>query len=413
MSGRTLRSACVAATASLALLAATPLPLAAADPNKTARSPVPADPAAEPATGAQAAPADSSVTELLGELKTRYRQAEEAAEAFNAAETELRARQEEEERLSTDLVTARNALSAGRDTAGRLARAQYQGGTSAFSPYVRFLLTGDLQRAGEERQMMRREASRRAAALARLTAAEKRADHLATEARKALDTRQQLTEERQRRRDEAQARLRRVEELLASLTADQLARLATREEADADQAQRALLDSGRLGAPGAAATRTPSAAGGEAVDYAVEQLGKPYVWGAEGPGSFDCSGLTSQAWAHAGRAIPRTSQEQWARLERVPLEELRPGDLVLYFPEATHVALYLGGGMVVHAPRPGARVKVSPIAANPLLGAVRPDPTGAPLTRYAPPSLTEAATAGSDSGYASASAPSEAVTSAR
>lgn len=107
--------------------------------------------------------------------------------------------------------------------------------------------------------------------------------------------------------------------------------------------------------------------------YGLAQVGKPYLWGAEGPRSFDCSGLTWRAWAHAGRTIPRTSQQQWRWLPRVSLRSLRPGDLIVYFPGATHVALYIGGGKVVQAPRPGADVKVSPIASNPILGAVRPD----------------------------------------
>ncbi|WP_338103837.1 C40 family peptidase, partial [Streptomyces rhizosphaericus] len=68
-----------------------------------------------------------------------------------------------------------------------------------------------------------------------------------------------------------------------------------------------------------------------ALAYALNQIGKPYVWGAEGPNSFDCSGLTSSAWAYAGRTIPRTSQEQWRQLPRVPLNQLRPGDLVIYY----------------------------------------------------------------------------------
>jgi len=105
------------------------------------------------------------------------------------------------------------------------------------------------------------------------------------------------------------------------------------------------------------------------------------------------------AWERAGTPIPRTSQEQWARLDHVPLDELRPGDLVVYFPEATHVAMYLGDGMVIQAPRPGARVKVSPIASNPLLGAVRPDPAGPALPSYTPPELPDDATAGPDEGY--------------
>ena len=103
-----------------------------------------------------------------------------------------------------------------------------------------------------------------------------------------------------------------------------------------------------------------------------------------------------------GRAIPRTSQEQWAELPHIALTSLRPGDLVVYFPKATHVAMYLGDGLVVQAPRPGARVKVSPIAANPLLGAVRPDPTATRWPGYHPPKLPEGAGQGADTGYSSA-----------
>ncbi|MGW7193212.1 C40 family peptidase, partial [Streptomyces sp. NPDC054838] len=155
--------------------------------------------------------------------------------------------------------------------------------------------------------------------------------------------------------------------------------------------------------------------GGAALAYAAAQIGKPYVWGAEGPASFDCSGLTSRAWEHAGRSIPRTSQEQWAQLPKVPLDRLRPGDLVVYFPTATHVALYIGDGKVIQAPRPGTTVKVSPIAANPVLGAVRPDPAGTPLASFTLPPLPESATAGDDTGYSGAGpdADTEAETSAR
>ena len=114
-------------------------------------------------------------------------------------------------------------------------------------------------------------------------------------------------------------------------------------------------------------------AGERAVRWAMDQIGKPYAWGAAGPDAYDCSGLTTQAWSRAGTPIPRTSQEQWQRLKRIPLSELRPGDLVVYFPDATHVAMYVGDGKVVQAPRPGAAVQVSPLASYPVLGAVRPD----------------------------------------
>lgn len=92
----------------------------------------------------------------------------------------------------------------------------------------------------------------------------------------------------------------------------------------------------------------------------------------------------------------------------MPLKTLRPGDLVIYFPKATHVAMYIGNGLVVQAPRPGTRVKVSPVASNPLLGAVRPDPENASLRTYERPELPRDASDGSDTGYSSSSAPTDA-----
>lgn len=351
--------------------------------------------------GPGTARADEPVGVLLTRLQGLYQQAEQAAEAYNAAEAALTTRQGEEQRLSADLGKARTELGDARATAGRLAREQYKGGRG-FSPYARMLFAGDPRGALDQRRLAVREGNRRAAALERLARGEQKADALAAAARKALDSEQKLAADTKKRKDEAASELKKVERMLASLTPAQLTELGTREAQNTATAQRALVESGKLGTRRA----NPTAAGGTALTYATAQIGKPYVWGAEGPASFDCSGLTSQAWAHAGRAIPRTSQDQWAQLPKVPLDQLRPGDLVLYFPTATHVALYIGDGKVIQAPRPGATVKVSPIAANPLLGAVRPDPDGSPLAAYTPPELPEAATAGDDTGYSEAEAPS-------
>ncbi|MCX5145419.1 NlpC/P60 family protein [Streptomyces sp. NBC_00320] len=363
----------------------------------------PASPRAAGAAGSAAGLGAAGVGGLLAQLRGLYRQAEEAAEAYNATEVALKAAQDEELRLSAALGKARTALGAEKAAAGRMAREQYQG-ARGFSPYARMLLTGDPQAAQDQRRLTAREGARRAGVLARLTRGEHRADVLATAARKSLDARQSLTAQRKQHKQQVDLKLKQVERMLASLSPEQLTRLGTREAADTATAQRNLLDSGRL----ATTPRTPTAAGGAALTYATEQIGKPYVWGAEGPGSFDCSGLTSQAWAHAGRSIPRTSQEQWAQLPKVPLDELRPGDLVVYFPTATHVALYVGDGKVIQAPRPGAKVKVSPIAANPLLGAVRPDPDGAPLAEFTAPPVPEAS-GGDDSGYSADAAPADAT----
>ncbi|MEV1023551.1 NlpC/P60 family protein [Streptomyces sp. NPDC050264] len=379
MSGRLVRWVCTAAVAGVLL------------------APGPAGAVPEPGPGGE-----KSVAELLTDLQTLYQEAEEATETYNATEEQLRKRRAEAESLAEKLAVARGSLHGSRLAAGRLAREQYQG-RSEIGPYVRLLLARDPQHALDQGRVLQRAAKEQKATVDRLVGDEKKADGLATTARAALDQQLKLATDQKKERDAVRKRLKDVEELLASLTSDQLAQLARLENAGTADAQRTFMASGALSSVG----RSPSRAGGVALAYAVRQIGKPYVWGAEGPKAFDCSGLTSQAWAHAGRVIPRTSQEQWATLPRVPLSGLRPGDLVVYFPKATHVAMYLGDGMVVQAPRPGARVKVSPIAANPLLGAVRPDPGAGPMTGYRAPELPAGAMSGGDAGYAAGAPGSE------
>jgi len=361
-------------------------------------SPATAVAAPSPAPGVPGAPAGSPAA-LLSELQRLYQQAEEATETYNGTAAELKKRAARAKKLDAALVTARRSLAKGREAAGRLAREQYQG-RSELSAYLRLLLMRDPEAALTQGQVIQRLAAGRAAAVSRLGAAEKRADELAKESRKVLAEQRTLTARKKKDRDTVRTRLKQVEAKIATLSADQLADVAGLQQKNTDKAQNALVASGAL-----SSSRPPTAQGGEAVRYAVRQIGKPYVWGAEGPGSFDCSGLTSQAWASAGRVIPRTSQEQWRQLTRVPMNALRPGDLVVYFPKATHVALYIGNGLVVQAPRPGTSVKVSPVASNPVLGAVRPDPDGSPLSSYRGPELPDGATDGSDEGYGASSVP--------
>ncbi|MFJ6505443.1 NlpC/P60 family protein [Streptomyces sp. NPDC091879] len=405
MSGRLLRLVCTAAVVTGALLAPSPA-VAVPDPAPTADS---SDNSAALATdggggtdGAAAPDAPRSAATLLTELQRLYREAEKATETYNGTAEKLKKQRAETDRLDARLATARLSLHDSRGAAGRLARQQYQS-SGEISSYVRLLLARDPQHALDQGHVIGQLSLERAETVQRVSGSEKRIDVLARAARKALDGQLSLAGRQKKERDAVRARLDAVQKLLASLTADQIAELNRTEKAGTDTAQRTLMTSGAL-----STERAPSSAGERAVRYAVGQIGKPYEWGAEGPAAYDCSGLTSQAWDRAGQPVPRTSQEQWADLPRVPLDELRPGDLVVYFPEATHVALYLGGGMVVQAPRPGTDVKVSPIAANPLLGAVRPDPGGEPLRHYTPPKLPENATDGSDEGYASVAPATEA-----
>jgi len=95
-----------------------------------------------------------------------------------------------------------------------------------------------------------------------------------------------------------------------------------------------------------------------AVEVALAQLGKPYRWGAGGPHRFDCSGLTSYAWAAAGVTLPRSSRMQYAGTTRISRSELEPGDLVFYHSPISHVAMYIGDGKVVESPNSGNNVRI-------------------------------------------------------
>ena len=109
-----------------------------------------------------------------------------------------------------------------------------------------------------------------------------------------------------------------------------------------------------------------------AVDAALSQLGKPYRWGAEGPDSYDCSGLTMWAWAHAGVAIPRTSGTQYNGTPRVPRSDWQPGDLLFFGTPIHHVSMYIGNGQMVEAPYTGSEVRVVNANRSDYVGAGRP-----------------------------------------
>jgi len=304
-----------------------------------------------------------------------------ATETYDQAKEQLTQHRSRVKKLSRQLVDERRALTDAKNLVGQIAREQYKNGS--VSPYANLLLSDSPQDLFDQTHFLRRASGSQAEVVAELQNGEVRISALNKESQHSLDTSQQLEEEQHRAKDEIEAQLAVVEKITAGLTHTQLTALQRLEEQGMEQAQRDFLSSKALGTD----SRSPSTAGNHAIGYAYRQLGKPYVWGAEGPNSYDCSGLTSQAWANAGVLIPRTSEEQWKELTHVPLNTLRPGDLVVYFPRATHIALYIGGGLVIQAPRPGGLIKISPIAANPILGAVRPDPRQTSLDGYRPRSV--------------------------
>ena len=145
-----------------------------------------------------------------------------------------------------------------------------------------------------------------------------------------------------------------------------------------DAAQQAQVVSTTVGAAGtteASYTGPTGTQADTAVQFAYDQLGKPYEWGATGPDAFDCSGLVQAAWAAAGVSIPRTTYEQWAALPHISTSSLEPGDL-LYYDGEGHVSMYVGDGYIIDAPQTGLDVEKIPqdtgwYAAN-FDGAVRP-----------------------------------------
>jgi cell wall-associated NlpC family hydrolase len=108
--------------------------------------------------------------------------------------------------------------------------------------------------------------------------------------------------------------------------------------------------------------KVPTASGkaGVAVRYAYNAVGRPYVWAAEGPNGYDCSGLTLAAWRAAGKSLPHNAAMQWDRVAHISRSQLRPGDLVFY-SGLGHVGLYVGSGRIVHAPTFGESVKLADV----------------------------------------------------
>ena len=109
-----------------------------------------------------------------------------------------------------------------------------------------------------------------------------------------------------------------------------------------------------------------------AVNYAMAQVGDAYVYGAAGPDAYDCSGLTMASWAQAGVALPHSSSAQYGSGPQVPASALQPGDLVFYYSPISHVGMYIGNGMIVHAANPSTGVQVAGLYSMPFSGAVRP-----------------------------------------
>ena len=116
---------------------------------------------------------------------------------------------------------------------------------------------------------------------------------------------------------------------------------------------------------------TANTVGAQALQAAISRLGYPYIWGAAGPTSFDCSGLMMWAYQQVGISLPHFTVSQYNSGVHVSRNDLEPGDLVFFFPNISHVGMYIGNGMMINAPNFGEDVKVEPVFWNEFVGAVR------------------------------------------
>ncbi|MGN9843001.1 C40 family peptidase [Nonomuraea sp. H19] len=176
-----------------------------------------------------------------------------------------------------------------------------------------------------------------------------------------------------RARADAKTRMDELQKIVSDLESkrDKITKLV--KNVESDLFRRALGEAGR---PGTRAVRVnlPIPGNGKAAQaarWALTQQLKPYVWGAEGPNSYDCSGLVMAAFQRVGISLPHYTGNQWTAGRHISKSELRPGDLVFFYNDLHHVGIYLGGGMMVHAPQTGDVVRVASIERRPFAGAVR------------------------------------------
>jgi cell wall-associated NlpC family hydrolase len=300
-------------------------------------------------------------------LEKLYRAAAVATDEYNAAEEKAQQQSAEIVRLARKIVKGQDKLDELKDRAGAAARAQYRSG--GLPPEAQLMLSEDPREFldGSGRILQGQRATK--GLIAEMTRTQEDLKQYAKDASAQWKKLEAGREAKAAAQKKIEKQIAAAEKLESELETEEKERLARLEQEATLKAQTAWLDTGILEDIKGAA----SEAGRKAVEFATDQMGKPYKWGAEGPRSYDCSGLTSQAWASAGHAIPRTSQEQWKQLKRIDIKDMRPGDLIIYFGDASHVAMYIGDGAMVHAPRPGRTVTIAGAGSMPILGVVRPD----------------------------------------
>lgn len=331
---------------------------------------------------AAAGPVQAEPRLTAAQVKTKvdqlYRDAEVATEQYNGAKEKATAAARSVDALRDEAARRTDRLNASRDALGSLAAAQYRSG--GLDPALQLALSSDPDEYLERSAYVELAGDRQAGAI---NGIRRQITGIAQVRARAEDESAVLAAreaELARHKKKITSSLADARRLLHTLTAAERARYEAANAARTTAASGSTAGSGGATGTGsgtgagAAPTGTapaPNARAAQAVAFAYGALGKPYVWGATGPSAYDCSGLTQAAWRAAGVALPRTTYTQINAGQRVSRSELAPGDLVFFYSGISHVGLYIGDGRMIHAPRPGAPVRIAPVDEMPFAGATR------------------------------------------
>jgi peptidoglycan DL-endopeptidase CwlO len=299
------------------------------------RALVPALVAMAVAGAATAAAAEPSASELTQQITKASGNLEKVVESYNKLREEIKATRTAESAVAARLAPLQKSMSDAETKIGELAVVAYKTGELGAASA---LLDG-----GSD------------SFLSRLVALDRLAQDRKAEVDTFVTTRDTLTAEHARLdaarvKQEAQAKEMAARKKQIEADLDKLYEM--REEAYGSATSSGSSYSGKI----------PSVSGkaGVAVRYAYNAIGTPYVWAAEGPNGYDCSGLTLAAWRAAGKSLPHNAAMQWDKVAHIGRGSLQPGDLVFY-SGLGHVALYVGSGKVIHAPTFGESVKLASV----------------------------------------------------
>ncbi|SNS85907.1 Cell wall-associated hydrolase, NlpC family [Geodermatophilus pulveris] len=316
-------------------------------------APVPAG-AEEPTTAAAAAAL----------VAARGHELEVLTEDFNEAREEMAGQQAAAQAAAAAVTEAERAVTAAQDAVVGVARSAFTG--ESMGSFRAMMTSGSADEFVDRVTLLQAVAGHQGELLERAVAAGEAAGQARVVAERAAGEAQRQYDAVARQQADLQAQITAYQADYARLSAEE-----RRAALDAAAAAHAAGEGGRASRtereepePAAAAPAPVSVASGSVqavVDRALAQRGKPYVWAAAGPGSFDCSGLVQYAFAAAGVDLPHSSRMQSAMGAPVSRSEARAGDLVAFYSPISHIGIYLGDGRMVHAPTSGDVVKVSSV----------------------------------------------------